>query len=150
LELLFNSGRLMYSDYESWRRREIDLLDSVLMGSADKIRAEIEQSVRYARSIGLVEQAQEFHAWETAPSAGGHRGGAPARRDKPLRISSDPGRHQLIASRYIPAQTAPQMDLFFDNPVVALTNGIVRSLSARDPAEAQRQLDMLYAQAPNH
>jgi hypothetical protein len=42
------------------------------------------------------------------------------------------------------------MDLFFDNPVVALTNGIVRSLSARNVGETQRQLDRLYSQAPNH
>jgi len=42
------------------------------------------------------------------------------------------------------------MDLFFDNPVVALTNGIVRSLSARNVRDTQRQLDRLYAQAPNH
>jgi hypothetical protein len=42
------------------------------------------------------------------------------------------------------------MDLFFDNPVVALTNGIARSLSARNAVESQRQLDRLYVQAPNH
>jgi len=42
------------------------------------------------------------------------------------------------------------MDLFFDNPVVALTNGIVRALSAGNLGETQRQLDRLYAQAPNH
>jgi len=42
------------------------------------------------------------------------------------------------------------MDLFFDNPVVALTNGIARSLSAREIVESQRQLDRLYVQAPNH
>jgi hypothetical protein len=42
------------------------------------------------------------------------------------------------------------MDLFFDNPVVALTNGIARALSARNLAESQRQLDRLYMQAPNH
>src|SRR5260370_15134570 len=42
------------------------------------------------------------------------------------------------------------MDLFFDNPVVALTNGIVRALSAWNLGETQRQLDRLYAQAPNH
>jgi len=34
--------------------------------------------------------------------------------------------------------------------VVALTNGIVRALSARNMGETQRQLDRLYAQAPNH
>lgn len=149
LEFLIDSGRLIYSDYEGWRRREIDLLDSVLMGNHEKIRAQIEQAVGYARSIGLVEQVQEFHAW---PTDGRTNVRADARNagDKPLRISADPQLHRLIAGRYAPAQSVPQLDLFFDNPVVALTNGIVRALSARNLSEAQRQLDRLYAQAPNH
>jgi hypothetical protein len=42
------------------------------------------------------------------------------------------------------------MDLFFDNPVVALANGITRALAARNLAESQRQLDRLYVQSPNH
>lgn len=141
LELLINSGRLIYSDYESWRRREIDLLDEVLMGSRERILAQIEAAVGYARDIGLVEQVQEFHAWRTQPSG---------ENDKLLRISADAKLQRLIASRYAPAPSAPQMDLFFDNPVVALTNGIVRALWVRNAAEAQRQLDRLYAQAPNH
>ncbi len=144
LELLFNSGRLLYSDYESWRRREMDLLDSALMGNPDKIKAELEQAVSYARRIKLVEQAQELHAWHQntpADAAGG---------DRPLRISLDPQLQRLIGSRYVRAQSVPQMDLFFDNPVVALTNGIVQALSTRNLASAQRQLDQLYAQAPTH
>jgi hypothetical protein len=139
LDLLFNSGRLFYSDYEAWRRREIDLLDGVLMGDRAKILAEIERAVAYARSIGLVEQPQEFSAWGPAGATG------PA-----LRVSAEAKLHRLVGTRYLPAQNAPQMDLFFDNPVVALTNGIARSLSARNVAESQRQLDRLYVQAPNH
>jgi hypothetical protein len=141
LELLIGSGRLIYSDYESWRRRDVELLEDLLMGSRDKIRAQIEQAVRYARSIGLVEQPQEFHAWSSQPSGDSGR---------PLRISGDRELHQLIASRYVPARNLPQMDLFFDNPVVALTNGIVRALSSSNGNEARRQLDQLYALAPNH
>ncbi len=141
LELLFNSGRLLYSDYESWRRGELEFLDGVLMGNRERTRAEIEQAVGYARSIGLVEQPQEFFAWRTEGSTGS---------DKPLRTSADAGLQRLIGGRYIPAQNVPQMDLFFDNPVVALANGIVRALTSRDIADAQRQLDRLYAQAPNH
>jgi len=141
LDLLINTGRLMASDYESWRRREVELLDSVFMGSKEKVRAQVEQAASYARSIGLVEQVQEFDAWHSeARSSNG----------KPLRISADAFMHRLIAARYVPAQSVPQMDLFFDNPVVALTNGIVTALSARNPIEARRQLDQLYAQAPNH
>lgn len=141
LELLFNSGRLIYGDYEGWRREEIDLLDSVLMGSKDKIKSEIEAAVGYARSIGLVEQPLEFHAWQLQ---------GPGGADKQLRISADPQLRRLIGSRYVPARAVPQLDLFFDNPVVALSNGISRALSSRNVAEAQRQLDRLYALAPNH
>jgi hypothetical protein len=139
LDLLFNSGRLFYSDYEAWRRREIELLDEVLMGERANILAELERAVAYARSIGLVEQPQEFSAWGPSGATG------PA-----LRVSADSKLHRLVGTRYLPAQNAPQMDLFFDNPVVALTNGIARSLSARNAVESQRQLDRLYVQAPNH
>lgn len=140
LELLLATGRLAYADYESWRRQEIDFLDGVLMGSPEKIRAQIEQSVSYARRIGLVEQPQEFTAWHSD---------APA-TNKPLRISAQIDLHRLIAGRFIPAQLAPQMDLFFDNPVAALTNGIARALASANAADAQRQLDRLYEIAPNH
>ena len=140
LELLFNSGRLLYSDYESWRRRELEFLDGVLMGNPDKIKAELEQAISYTRRIKLVEQIQEFHPWHTEGGAG----------DRPLRISMDPLLQRLIASRYVRAQSVPQMDLFFDNPVVALTNGIVQALATRNLPGAQRQLDQLYAQAPTH
>jgi hypothetical protein len=141
LEFLIESGRLIHRDYESWRRGEINSLDDVLMGSKEKIRTQLESAAGYARSIGLVEQPQTFHAWAS---------GAVDRGDEPLRLSVDAQLHRLIGSRYVPAQNAPQMDLFFDNPVVALTNGIVRGLSARNLDETQRQLDRLYAQAPNH
>jgi hypothetical protein len=142
LELLFNSGRLLYSDYESWRRREIEFLDGVLMGNPEKIKAEIEQAVSYARRIKLVEQPQEFHAWHTTEGA--------ASSDRPLRISMDSQLQRLIGSRFVRAQSVPQMDLFFDNPVVALTNGIVQALGTRNLPAAQQKLDQLYAQAPTH
>ena len=141
LEFLLDSGRLIHADYEGWRRREIETLDAVLMGSPEKIRVQLESAAGYARKLGLVETPQAFYAWIAA--AGDHG-------DEPLRVSADAQLQRLIGSRYVPAQTAPQMDLFVDNPVVALTNGIVRSLSARNGRETQRQLDRLYAQAPNH
>jgi hypothetical protein len=141
LEFLIDSGRLIHGDYESWRRREINSLDDVLMGSKEKIRTLLESAGGYARSIGLVEQPQTFYAW----TSGAIDDGA-----EPLRLSVDAQLNRLIGSRYVPAQNAPQMDLFFHNPVVALTNGIVRALSARNLDETHRQLDRLYAQAPNH
>src|SRR5262249_26613763 len=97
LEMLFNTGRLAYGDYEAWRRREIELLDDVLMGDRGKVLAEAERAAAYARSIGLLEQSQEFSAWGTD--------------GKLLRASADAKLQRLLASRYIPAHNAPQMDL---------------------------------------
>jgi hypothetical protein len=139
LEMLIESGRLGGDDYERWRRGEIDFLDDVLMGDKNRIKEQIDAASGYARRIGLIEQPQEFHAWG-ATAREGHAA---------LRISADPNWHRLMASRYVRLTDAPQMDLFFDNPVVALTNGLVAALCARS-ADAARLLDRLYAQAPNH
>ena len=140
LALLLDTGRLMYDDYERWRRSELDLLDEALMGAPDKIIEQLEAAAAYARDIGLVEQSQDYHAWRTPTHEGG----------KPLRASARARLQQLICSRFVPAQKQPQLDLFFDNVVVALVNGVVRALCARDARDAQRQIDLLYAQAPNH
>jgi hypothetical protein len=139
MDFLLDSGRLLPDDYDRWRRGELGSLDDVLMGSTQKIRAELESAAAYARKIGLVQEQQTFHAWRS-DAAG----------TDPLQVSKDATLRSLIASRYLRAQNAPQLDLFFDNPVVALTNGIVRALSGGNRAEAQRLLDLLYAQAPNH
>src|SRR6185436_17185633 len=83
LDYLLDSGRLLYSDYESWRRREIDFLDDVLMGDRDRTLAEIQQAVGYARGIGLTEQPQEFHSWSGEQAV--------------LRTSAERATHQLLA-----------------------------------------------------
>ena len=139
LELLFASGRLLPADYDAWRRREIRVLDEVLMGSRESIREELEQSVAYAHALGLNEQRQEPDGARAAD-----RGGAA------LRISDDARLAALLATRYVPAQSAPQMDLFFDNPVAALTTGIASALADANTPEAARLLDALYAKEPNH
>jgi len=140
MDFLLDSGRLLPDDYERWRRGDLGSLDEVLMGSTQKIRAELESAAAYARKIGLVQDQQTFHGWRSDAGAGAD----------PLLVSKDAALRGLIASRFVRAQNAPQLDLFFDNPVVALTNGIVRALSAANRIETQRLLDLLYTQAPNH
>jgi hypothetical protein len=139
LELLFATGRLLYADYEAWRRGEVASLDGVLMGRREAVREELEQAAAYARALGLVEQPAEL----TMPRDTSIGAGA-------LRVSDDPRLRALIVSRYVPAQSAPQMDLFFDNPVVSLVNGLAHAIAAGDAVEAGRQLDILYAKEPNH
>ena len=139
LELLLVNGRLLYADFEAWRRGEVGRLDEVLMGRREAIREELEQAAAYARALSLVEQPQALESARDA-SVGA----------RTLRVSDDPRLAVLIASRYVPAQSAPQMDLFFDNPVVALINGLVDAIAAGDAPQAMRQLDRLYAKEPNH
>ena len=139
LELLFATGRLLYADYEAWRRGEVETLDEVLMGRREAIRGELESAAAYARALGLAEQPQEL---------GAPRDGASGIRA--LRVSGDARLAALIASRYVPVQSAPQLDLFFHNPVVVLVNGLTQALVAWDAGEAARRLDCLYAQEPNH
>lgn len=138
LELLFATGRLFQSDYEAWRRREVRVLDELLMGSRESIREELEQSAAYARALGLAEERQARDGMSAHPA------------DSPLRLSDDARLASLLASRYVPARSAPQMDLFFDNPVAALTTGIANALAAADASEAARLIDSLYAKEPNH
>jgi hypothetical protein len=138
IDLLINCGRLEYGDYERWRRRELETLDEVLMGDVQKITAEMAQTSAYARAIGLIEEPQEFHSWGNDAS--------PAL----LKFSRDAKLNAAMSARYVPAQNVRQQDLFFHNPITALTNGIAGALAARNAREAQRLLDLLYAQAPTH
>ena len=139
VELLFATGRLLYADYEAWRQGDVGSLDEVLMGRREAVREELEQAVAYARALGLVEQPTELtRTRNTSIGAGA------------LRVSDDPRLSALIVRRYVPAQSALQMDLFFDNPVVSLVNGLARAMAAGDAVEAGRLLDILYAKEPNH
>ena len=58
VEFLLATGRLLYSDYERWRRGEVGNLEEVLLGNPDRIRAQVGQAVEYGRGIGLVAEEQ--------------------------------------------------------------------------------------------
>ena len=147
LEFLLDNGRLMYSDYESWRRGEVELLEEMLLGNADRIRPQLQQAAAYARRIGLAEDIEEYYPWqrggERAATAAGDGG-------RPLRASADRALDQLLCCRFSSRADEVQLDIFFDNPVVALSNGIAAALAGGNLAEAERQLDQLYQQAPSH
>lgn len=136
LELLLNSGRLAYADYENWRNGELEFLDEAFLGSPKRIRSLLDNAVAYAQSIQLSSEKQAFNAWNQQGNS--------------LTLSSDDTLHQLLCQRFTSPQDSPQMDMFFDNPVVVLTNGITDALLKRSVTKAQNYLDQLYQQAPNH
>ncbi|NIB43907.1 hypothetical protein HBA55_30170 [Pseudomaricurvus alkylphenolicus] len=136
LDLLLSSGRLTYIDYEQWRQGNQPYLDETLLGSPKRIRQQLDAAVAYAKQIGLVEDEQEFTCWDNTGSK--------------LRLSADDEMHHLLSLRFVSVQNEPQMDMFFDNPVVVLVNDIVAALVSRSLADAERALDNLYQQSPNH
>lgn len=138
LELLLTSGRLVYTDYERWRMGELEFLDEALLGSPKRIRTQVDNAITYAKKIGLVEERQEFSAWNTEGESAS------------LKLSANDTLHQLLSLRFISQQNVPQLDMFFDNPVVVLVNGIAEALIRRSLTDAERFLDQLYQQAPNH
>ena len=118
LELLFNAGRLSYSDYEAWRRGELELLDGVLMGDPDKIRRQLDAAAGHARNIGLVEQAQEFFTWHTA-------GGGATRK---LRVSADAALERMQAATS-QGDLAEAAEVFIACPVSGISTMRIRSTS---------------------
>ncbi|MBV1876552.1 MAG: hypothetical protein KUG79_02805 [Pseudomonadales bacterium] len=138
LEWLLTSGRLAYEDYECWRLGQIDFLDQYLLGNSERIFAELDIIVAYAETIGLVSEIEEYLPWQ--------------RTDKQvaLKMSADGARSTRLSQRFAPVQTSPQMDMFFDNPVVVLSNNIINALLDYAAADAQQYLDQLYQQAPNY
>ena len=138
LDLLLSNGRLGYADYERWRAGEIEFLDQAFLGSPKRIDTLLQQAIAFAQTIGLVSETQDFPCLNP--------GGQTAK----LRMSADKTKHEQLSLRFVSKRDSPQLDMFFDNPVVVLTNNVVDALVHRSFTDAQHYLDKLYQQAPNH
>jgi hypothetical protein len=138
LELLMSSGRLTYTDYERWRLGTLEFLDDALLGSPKRIGAQLEAAIACAESIGLLAKTQEFTGWQGQ------------RQDTKLKLSADPISHKRLSLHFVSKQNTPQLDMFFNNPVVVMVNDVVDALLRRSLADVQPCLDLLYQQAPNH
>jgi hypothetical protein len=142
LELLLQSGRLDYNDYDAWRRREIETIDPVLRGNLKKIKSQLQAADRYARHIKLIAEEEDFPGWQQ-----GAQSLTPA---VSLRVSVDKELRQLLSLRFVHIASGPQLDMFFNNPVVTIVNALQVSLLNGNLAQAQGNLDKLYQYDPNH
>ena len=138
LELLITNGRLTYSDYERWRMGELEFLDQAFLGNPERIRTQLVSAIAYATKIGLLAEPQEFNGWNMGNQA------------RILKMSADKTLHQQLCQRFVSKQDSPQMDLFFNSPATVLANSIIDALASRSVGDAQKYLDKLYQQAPNH
>jgi hypothetical protein len=143
VEFLLATGRLLYSDYEHWRRAEVGNLEAVLLGNPGRVRAQVGQAVDYARSIGLVAEEQCWVPWVAGASR-------KCETQEILRISADEAFHNLVCQRFFLPDEVPQLDMFFHSPTVVLANSVAEALAGRDVEGVRQQLDKLYREAPNH
>ena len=137
IQWLMDGGRLMYSDYERWRKGETPFLDVLLLGDLKKIVLQLENAMEHAELLGMKREEANFTSWQqNTPSQ--------------LRASKTPALNQLLTCRFIRVNDTPQLDLFFDNPVLFTENGLRDALGSRDLDQTQRLLNQLSEQDPNH
>ena len=63
VELLIARGRLIYVDYEEWRRGRVATLDDVLIGDRRQILELVQQASQYAEQTGLSRESIEWVPW---------------------------------------------------------------------------------------
>ncbi len=143
LELLLQSIRLDYNDYEAWRRSEFETLDSSLRGNVKKIKQMLQAADTYARHLKLIAEEEDYFPWQSDGSPVGISATA-------LRVSIDKELRTLIGLRFVKQASGPQLDMFFNNPVVTIVNALQAALAHGDCGQAQQQLDKLYQTDPNH
>ncbi len=135
LEFLLAEGRLLYSDYESWRGGELEILGERLFGDAAQIQKDLSRAAGYARALGLESTTLDYPPW-----GGGSR----------LRFSRNTILDSLFHKGYRKSEEQPQLDLFMDSAGTALANGIVLVLGRRDTGAAADLLEKLYHTDPGH
>jgi hypothetical protein len=139
LELLLQTGRLMYSDYEAWRRGELPYLDQALFGDPGQVLEMLARAEAYLERRGWQPEPLCYRPW------GGRTANA-----APLRFSANAALDVCFHRRYRRPHDQPQLDLFTDSPGTALQNGVLLALEERHVAGARRGLGRLYDVAPDH
>lgn len=135
LEFLLAEGRLMYSDYESWREGDVAVLDEQLFGDSEQAKRDLAQAAAYARALKLDSEPLVYAPW----------GGGAA-----LKFSRDDILNRLFHQGYRKPADAPQLDLFMDSAGTSLANTVALALGRRDTAEAVESLQKLYRTEPGH
>jgi len=138
LELLIETGRITYKDYEAWRCGEIDVLEDVLLGNQERILDLLKAAADWAQKLALKPVTKTYQGW------GKHA-------DQRLRLSHHPQIVKLLSVHYQRRQGAsPQLDIFLDSSDLAILNQLRTALTAREYQQAEKQLHLFIARFPNH
>lgn len=138
IEWLLDAGHLQYGDYEAWRMGEFDILEKHIHLPTKELVSHLEKAERFCHKLGLVGETQPFSGWNQSNA------------DKELTLSQSPSITGLLQKQWTRQDDAPQMDLFMDNPSVVTENILVEALANRQWDTAQKYVNKLYQQDPNH
>ncbi|OUS30473.1 hypothetical protein A9Q99_05820 [Gammaproteobacteria bacterium 45_16_T64] len=138
IEWLLDAGHLQYGDYEAWRMGEFDILEKHIHLPKKELVSNLEKAERFCHKLGLVGEVQPFSGWDQSNTS------------KDLVISQSPALTALLQKQWTRQEDAPQMDLFMDNPSVVTENILVEALANRHWETAQKYVNKLYQQDPNH
>lgn len=138
LEFLLLEGRLLYTDYETWRNGELGTLDEALYGDPELIQQQLMHAENYLQQLGWQAETIRYPVWDSKNTP-----------SRPLRFSTSHKLDLCFHRRYQKPQNQPQMDLFTDSPATNLVNGITQALINRKQVEARRLLEQLYVTAPD-
>ncbi|PCJ47315.1 MAG: hypothetical protein COA99_01295 [Moraxellaceae bacterium] len=138
IEWLLEVGHLQYGDYEAWRMGEIDNLEKHIHLPTKELIDGLQQAEKFCHKLGLQGEPQEYRGWDKTNI------------NKNLTLSQSPSLSSLLNKQWGRQDDVPQMDLFMDNPSVVTENTLIDALASRQWINAEKLVDQLYQQAPNH
>jgi hypothetical protein len=138
LEWLLDSALVPYPAYERWRQGDIPYLEAAIEADPEDWSRRLREGEAHARALGLVHEVQTYFDWR------------PCHGDRPLSLSPDPSRREVLAQRWVRPADVRQLDLFLDNGASGAERDLHRALAARNVAEAERIFERLCRIAPNH
>ncbi len=140
IELLLQSGRLRYPDYEAWRAGQHKDLASQLIGDPDVILNLLQEAAQWAIRLGYDKVTEDTHSRLVTASG--------QRLHYCLEMSEF---NDLLNVHYSRNRAkSPQLDLFFDNQSVTLANEFRSAIVQKNCQQAEGYLIQLEQLDPNN
>ncbi len=132
IELLLRTALLPYADYEQWRMGQYSTLSEVLEPKKKAIIPLLNEARHYAVSLKMGSEPVYMQQWEQ-------------NTHKNLTICPDNSTlSEYLNTQYFRQETDEQMDLFFDNQSLNLSNDLKRALISRNIKISSQTFQALY------
>ena len=130
LDWCLELGILSYSDYESWRRGNIETLDKCLALDKQQLSALLKSLEQHTAALLLVSEDKIYHRFgETS--------------DRALKASRKSKLHSALTKRWLRPQNLIQPDLFMDNSLTIVENTLCECIGSLQFDLAEQKLQKL-------